>query len=158
MIYTPKKFLEQVIKPSISIIGKASDQASILLLGTALKESNLTYRKQLGGPALGLFQIEPETYYDTYLNYINYRLELKKLIEGTFIPYKMDVNSLIFNDYYSCMIARIKYYRVQEKLPEVHDVEGQAKYWKKYYNTNLGKGTVEQYMEMVFKHKLLELI
>ena len=31
--------------------------------------------------------------------------------------------------------------------PKAGDLEGQAKYWKKYYNSHLGKGTIEHFME-----------
>ena len=31
-------------------------------------------------------------------------------------------------------------------------VEGQANYWKKYYNSELGAGSVEHYIELVDKY------
>ena len=39
-----------------------------------------------------------------------------------------------------------------EKLPNSYDIEGLAKYWKKYYNTEGGKGTVEKFIEKYEKY------
>ena len=44
-------------------------------------------------------------------------------------------------------MARIHYLRVPEALPAADDVVGLAAYWKRYYNTELGAGTVEKFVE-----------
>jgi len=49
------------------------------------------------------------------------------------------------DDRFACLMARVHYLRVSEAVPD--DLRGQAGYWKRYYNTRLGKGTVEGYME-----------
>jgi hypothetical protein len=47
--------------------------AEELLLGTALQESGLIYRRQLNnGPALGLFQMEPATHDDIWADFLTY--------------------------------------------------------------------------------------
>ena len=43
-------------------------------------------------------------------------------------------------------MCRVHYYRVSEALPEENDIEGMARYWKKYYNTPLGAGTEEEFI------------
>lgn len=43
-----------------------------------------------------------------------------------------------------CM-ARLKYKLIPSEIPA--DKLGQAKYWKRHYNTEAGKGTVEKYLE-----------
>ncbi|HNX96797.1 MAG TPA: M99 family carboxypeptidase catalytic domain-containing protein [Candidatus Aminicenantes bacterium] len=48
------------------------------------------------------------------------------------------------NDMLGCVFAREHYRRCPGLVPET--VEGQAGYWKRFYNTELGKGTVEQYI------------
>ena len=49
----PKLFMANVIKLALLKIGLASRKAEMLLLGTAIQESRLKYRQQLGGgPAL----------------------------------------------------------------------------------------------------------
>lgn len=44
------------------------------------------------------------------------------------------------------LFTRLFYRLIPEAILET--IEGRAKYWKKYYNTVLGKGTVEHYLEM----------
>src|SRR5260221_162978 len=54
-----------------------------LLLGTALQESGLTYRVQLGGgPARGLFQMEPNTHDDIWDNFLKYRVPLATAVRA----------------------------------------------------------------------------
>ena len=37
------------------------------------------------------------------------------------------------------------YYRTPDPLP-INDIPGMARMWKDYYNTHLGKGTVEEFI------------
>ena len=61
----PQLFLKNVIKPTLLKIGLSSKKAEVLLLGTAIQESRLKYRQQLGGePALSYFQIGPANHDD----------------------------------------------------------------------------------------------
>ena len=58
-----------------------------------------------------------------------------------------DANELVVNLQFSTVIARIYYLRFPEPLPDANDIEAMAQYWKKYYNTYLGAGTVEDWVE-----------
>ena len=53
---------------------------------------------------------------------------------------------------YGIMHCRLKYYRVPKKLPS--DLEGQAAYYKKYYNSAHGKASEEEYIEQ-YKEAIL---
>ena len=56
---------ELVIKPALLEIELWSEAAEELVLDTVIVESRLSFIKQLGsGPALGLWQIEPDTHRD----------------------------------------------------------------------------------------------
>ena len=51
-----------------------SPVAENLIMGTAAQESGFTYIKQLGGgPALGMFQVEPATAEDILFRYLKIR-------------------------------------------------------------------------------------
>lgn len=52
---------------------------------------------------------------------------------------------LITNLAYATAMARVFYRRVKEALPAADDLDGMGRYWKKYYNTPLGRGTVEEF-------------
>ena len=47
---------------------------------------------------------------------------------------------------FSIIMCRIHYRRVPKPLP--YTLEDQAVYWKAYYNSHLGKGTVEKFIEI----------
>ena len=46
---------------------------------------------------------------------------------------------------YALIMCRLKYRRVPKKLPKT--VEGMANYWKKYFNSDLGKGDLKEFIE-----------
>lgn len=125
---------------------KYSLHAENLIYGTGLQESdNWKYRKQIKGPALGLFQCEPETYKDIISNYLKYRPQLlKKIMEISHIN-RLNITDLISNDVFAICFCRVHYLRVSEALPTTP--EGYAVYWKKYYNTYKGRGTEKQFLE-----------
>jgi hypothetical protein len=136
---------DYIIEPTLEQIGLYSTAAVELLLGTALQESRLTYIKQLGGgPALGLWQMEPDTHDDIWRNWLAYRHDLACKIK-TICP-TARAQDLVGNNTYACAMARLHYRRVKEPLPPAGDRPGQAAYWKAHYNTILGRGTAEEYL------------
>ena len=62
----------------------------------------------------------------------------------------MDEN-LATNLVYGAAVSRLCYYRKPDALPEDRDIEGQAAFWKRHYNTPLGKSTVTKYIYKVQK-------
>ncbi len=121
------------------------------------------YIRQLGGPALGIFQTEDATHddindeNDIFDNYLIYRAKLDKLVDDLRIPAKLpfhdqDVPNLTGNLFYATAIARIVYFRVPESLPLSDDTEGLGHYWKRHYNTHLGKGTVAEFVHNYNKY------
>lgn len=146
------QFKQFVIEPALRAIGLYSASAGELLLGTALQESKLTYLHQLGGgPACGVFQMEPNTYKDIWNNYLKYKPDLVGKISRAAGPNK-NAQSMIADLVFAAMMCRVHYLRVPAALPAAGDYEGQAEYWKKYYNTYLGHGTVEQYLDNWYKY------
>lgn len=141
-----KQFREVVIRPALKLIKLWSPEAEELLLGTALQESRLTYLKQLGsGPAKGVFQMEPNTHNDIWKNYLQYKPDLAKLVAR--LAHTANSEALATDLLYAAAMTRVHYLRVPAALPAEGDYDGQACYWKKYYNTYLGAGTEEEYLE-----------
>lgn len=56
---------------------------------------------------------------------------------------------LDYNPLLSFIFTRLRYLVVTEEIPTT--LEGQAHYWKKHYNSSLGKGTIEHFIESVEK-------
>jgi hypothetical protein len=142
-------FLQTIIKPSVAHIGLWTPAASELLLGTALVESRLLHRRQLGGgPARGYFQMEPATHDDIWRNFLRYRSQLAGAVASLLSSSAADRhNELETNDRYACALARVHYARAPAPLPRAGDVAGMARYWKRHYNTLLGAGTESKYVQ-----------
>ena len=122
-----------------------NDDIVNLLVGTACVESNCgEYIKQINGPACGIFQIEPNTAKDIQENYIKYKPDLKYLHDKFYLKGLTLEENLMYNLSYSILMCRLFYRRIKEPIPKT--ISGQAAYWKKYYNTHLGKGTIEDYI------------
>ena len=145
-----KQLRELVISPALMEIEIWSEAAEELVLGTAIVESRLSFIKQLGtGPALGLWQIEPDTHRDVYDNFLEYREGLYDQFLGLSAPGQTFEENLTSNKQYGAAICRLCYYRAPEGLPDEGDLEGQARYWKRYYNTPLGAVTERKYIAEV---------
>ena len=43
--------------------------------------------------------------------------------------------------------CRLKYRRDKHALPGIENIEAQAKYWKRVYNSELGRGTIEHFIK-----------
>lgn len=134
---------EYVIRPTLTHMGMYSGVAEDLMLGTALVESDLRYLHQLGGPALGLWQMEPATHDDIWDNYLGFRNEMARKVNELLSPLDSEPQ-LMTNLAYACAMARIHYWRVPVPIPT--SVVDQANYWKTYYNTPEGKGSAEEYI------------
>ena len=137
-----------VVRPTLKHLGMWSEAAEELMMGTLAQESAMgKFYKQIGGgPAVGFFQVEPNTEEDVWETFLQYQsdtrtkiTELVNLCPGTDDP-------LMSNPAYTCAIARCVYYRQAEALPAADDTAGLAAYWKKYYNTVHGKGTVTEFI------------
>ena len=144
-----------VIKPALEKLGLWSIAAEELVLGTAIVESALIYLRQHGGgPALGIFQMEPATLHDCYDNYLDYRADLKAKVDGFLAAQPANPDGtpdkdaqLATNLAFATALCRIRYYRAPAAMPsDPNDVNGLAAYWKQYYNTPQGAGTVEQFV------------
>jgi hypothetical protein len=121
-----------------------SETAVNLLMLTAAVESNLgTYIEQIGGPARGIFQMEPATEEDIWINYLAYKPNLKNKVESYMSDTKKIGNHMVWNYAYAIAMARLKYLRDPNPLPN-NTKDDLAKCWKRVYNTSLGRGTVEK--------------
>ena len=76
------QFRDEIVAPTLKEIGLYSKAAERLVIGTGLTESRLEYVKQIGGPALGLYQCEPSTHKDIWDNYLIYNLPLAKKLNS----------------------------------------------------------------------------
>ncbi len=142
MSFYPAQFRDLIYRSLKAADLPRKDAAIDLLMGTAAHESLLgTYLKQTVGPALGVYQMEPATAEDV----IEWT---KEKYPGLFERLGYDPPEIVAMEYdlrFATIMARLNYLRMPGSIPET--VVGQAGYWKKYWNTSLGKGTVAQYIK-----------
>jgi hypothetical protein len=148
--------LRELINDVLHYMGKHSDAAVELLMLTAATESHCgTYINQVGGPALGIFQMEPATEQDIFKNYLLYNQDLRaEILDFKFSVYTHESLNLRANLPYQIAIARVHYLRVSAPLPDATDIKGLAEYWKKYWNTPLGKGKVNEAIDNYYRYAM----
>lgn len=136
---------ELIIKPALQDLVMLSDDAVELLIFTCAVESNGgTYIKQLDGPALGIYQMEPNTYNDIWQNYIVYRPPLGIILGHNFDAFRMpSEDRLMYDMRFATAMARIHYTRVTEALPPANNSQSIFDYYKAHYNSVLGKADSE---------------
>jgi hypothetical protein len=110
------------------------------------------HRVQLGGgPARGLFQMEPNTHDDIWANFLKYRPALAANVAEFLQGDGPNPQLLTNNDRYAAAMARILYYRMGQivgrtPIPAAGDIPGMAAYWKQFYNTEQGAGFAAQFV------------
>jgi hypothetical protein len=124
--------------------GICTQSAVHLLLGTMAVESDFGryIRQRGGGPALGRWQIEPETFADIRRRWSIVVPELKSY----------EFSDLEHNDRRGIIVCRLKYRDAPPPLPEPYAWPTLAAYWKEFYNTRLGKGTPNDFLVKATEH------
>lgn len=157
----PVQLQEHIIVPTLTAMDMYSPAAVNLLMGTAMQESHCgKYLVQLGGgPALGIFQVEPATAQDIIFRYLKKRPQLCKRFDAGWsgvnkepinwqdVELKQVCKELVGNLHFATAMARIRYWMVPEPLPAADDIAGLAAYWKTHYNTHLGRGTEAEFID-----------
>lgn len=158
-----------VVGPALRGIGLWSQTAENLIIGTGLAESRYEFLSQWPtGPAIGYWQMEKSTHSWIWGEYLarHDKQELVVLVlpfvsslrptiegldeamEGGWMP---DPNMMAQNIAYAAIMCRIKYWTIPKALPSGDNPDPEidlALYWKKYYNTEGGKGDPEDFIEL----------
>lgn len=122
--------------------------AEQLLVATAIQESRLRALQQYGGgPARGVFQMEPPTFNDLFDNFLKHRIGLDAKVRALLAPWPTPLDQLRTNLLFAAAMARILYFRAPEPMPLAGDLEGMGQLYKKRYNTPLGAATVKQFID-----------
>jgi len=134
-----------ILRPVFEDLGVCSDSAINLAVMTSIPESEGgEYIHQLGGgPAVGIFEMEPRTHDDIWNNYLEYRQDLAKKVKRWRCDAMAKAGQMAGNNYYAAAMLRVHYLRVPEALPAADDIEGLARYYKKYWNTAGGASTID---------------
>lgn len=163
----PKILETKFIRPALKHIAQFDDRLYNeviidLLMGTAAQESNLgTYLTQIHGPAITVFQIEPQTHESIWQHYLSKPSKRKlsrlmadlapqesvKWADGIVGGVVIAIEPWALYDMrYASAFARLVYWPKTEPLPAKGDIEGYAKYWDRHYNANPDKGFPSEFI------------
>lgn len=121
-----------------------------LILTTAIIESNNGYFfKQVKGPALGVFQMEPFTEKCIWDNYLKYNVKLKKKIEHLRGNSINGLSQLETNISYAIAMTYAHYKRTRKNIPNINNKLELVKFHKKYYNTEKGKSKIDVSLDKI---------
>lgn len=154
-----QQLYDYIIKPTHQYMGGnyESKESNFLSLCTAAIESNCgEYIKQIKGPALGPWQMEPDTHSDIWhhcdalngdsyeFNELIVELQLQGGNNGGY-------NNLLDSPKYACAMARLKYSMDPNPLPKLSgdkdlDCINFFDYYKRVYNTEFGASTYQKWV------------
>lgn len=139
-----EKHTLEIARWVVEVLG-GGESALKLILETAMQETVLgNYRDNSSyGGGVGLCQCDPVAFYDTQKRIPR---RFKDLIDGNFCIEVDEVHhrELAFSPLLSLLWCRMHYLLRPGAIPET--AQDRGKYWKKWYNSELGKGTVDDYM------------
>ena len=140
-------------------INMHSDNAVDLVYRTGMVESRYEYISQVGsGIARSFWQVESATAKDSIDNYLGFRPKKLMLcakamhVDSDWLAdaTQDELKDLLWGSIVAGIVfCRLKYWRVPHKIPNT--VEGQAEYYKKYYNTETGKADINHVIDVFTK-------
>ena len=144
--------MRKLVEDTLMEFGFFTKDSANLVLGTIAQESGYgKYRRQLGnGPALGIAQMEPDTFNDINKNFLSYRPYIIDSIKKTCEVTELKAEDLETNDKLAICMCRVQYLRFKNPIPT--DLPGYAALWKFRYNTIKGAGTVKEFIENYKKY------
>ncbi len=152
---------DYIIKPTLEHMDSLggnynTKEARFLKLGTGAIESNCgQFIKQIGGPALGIWQMEPVTHDDIWLNCDalkngEFASLISRLRDRRHVKHEWE--HLATSPMYACAMARLKYAMDTQPLPKLTSDKDFIntvfyKYYKRIYNTSLGDATFDRWTD-----------
>jgi hypothetical protein len=139
--------LRQLIRDTLTPLNLYSADAEELLCATCAQESHLgEYRHQVHGPAVGIFQMEPEDFDDIWTNFLAYHFDLATALRGLSGQLSPNASDMQNNDPFAIAMCRAHYERMPGALPSASDLDGLWAYYKAHYNTPAGAATQDEFV------------
>jgi len=148
MIKSIGEIIDEVLHQLESAGIPRTTDAYNLVFETGMAESGYRHLEQMqatkGVGAVSFWQLEPSTIRDIWENYISYRKPLIEAVYKLGLIEDKKVFSVFSNIALASAFCRIYYRRMPGAIPST--MPKRATYWKRFYNTPKGKGTVDHYI------------
>lgn len=148
----PDHFRHLIVRDTTQLMGMWSPSAENLLMGTCAQESRMAYylTQYPKGPARGPFQMESEktggcSTFEGVLSLVVPKAKEKSEFLRQY-NFTDDPDRMVWDLQFATIMCRLQYWRFEEPLPAYDDIKGLATYWKRYYNSVYGKGTVKDFI------------
>ena len=151
--YNQSQYLDAVDKVNTMYTDAGYGDVGQFMKNMAATESNIG-ADSLGDYSFGATQIDPIKYQDIVQRATGPEGEKRVNLANTFLREELDrpdfdilgldLTQEGHNPYISAALTRMGLLNIPESVPQT--LEGQANYWKKYWNTEAGKGTPEHFM------------
>jgi receptor-type tyrosine-protein phosphatase Q len=156
-IYTPGASGSKVVNKAVKKVEATLGGTNELLERTAFVESMHgkhpnTYRDGYHG---GIWQVDEIGFKDTQdvRSHPGLTAKFAKIERDFGIDWSKVKYEDLRKPLYSAIAARLKYSNVESAIPPSNQLYKQAEYWKKYYNTQSGKGTVKKFVYRILSRE-----
>lgn len=144
------QLINHVIIPTLNEIPKGFSSEAVLAITMIIAHESKRgeYIHQIGGPALGLIQMEPFTHDDTWANGDSIWRNAMNMgiitVEQRRSGIHPPAERLIYDLRYNVFMARQRLFMKMESLP--HDMVSMSQYLKKHWNSTQGKANFDSYL------------
>lgn len=134
------QFREFIVAPALNAIQIRSKEFIELLVFTcAVESAGGTYVKQVQGPALGIFQMEPNSFTDLWVNYVIRKPEICNALSLNLGVHRMpQPDEMISNLLLAAALCGLFYQRFKVDPKDMTEDTLWTLY-KTHYNTDAGK-------------------
>ena len=149
----PVDEMRQLCVDICAYLGIDKENGANFLLEIAAAESDFGYYvRQVRGPAQSVWQIEPATARDMHQRLPKRNPLMYQKIVSLRDPNLDEEENVVTNLFYGGAMCVGVLYLKGIKFDTLTTLEIRAQAWKKYYNTYLGKGTLEGYCQKAMKY------
>ena len=133
------QFREDIVTPTLNCLQiRSSEFTELLVFTCAVESAGGTYVKQVKGSALGIYQLEPNTFTDVWHNYILRKPDLVNLFSLNLGIHRMPAPLDVMLDLRLATAMCAMTYKFRKANPLSKDVEALWSIYKPLYNTDKG--------------------
>jgi hypothetical protein len=138
------QFRENILAPALDALQiRSKELAELLVFTCAVESAGGTYVKQIQGPALGIYQIEPNSFTDVWQNYAIRKPDVLNLLALNLGVHRVPEPREVITNLLLATAMCALFYQHRKVFPKQMDEDYLWDLYKKYYNTEKGAAQKE---------------